>query len=209
MLASMGVSTLRSLVLLALALSTASCAKLDERVLSDDDATRAAAIEKVRGLDDDGKAALARGLASKLDTGRQMTADSKEDLARALPAQATDALRAQAIRQRALAAMVAAGKPAVPTLRDVVQDPKQRVWVRADVARALGDIGPSASDAAPALEQAFEGAKDERLRVGAAGALVRLGRRDGVYVDELVRCQTRCEAANKAHATEVLAAIGR
>lgn len=200
---------LGSMVGVAIPIVTIGCARLDERVLSDDDATRAAAIEKVRGLDDDAKAALARDLAPKLDTGRQMTADSKEDLSRALAAQANDALRAKTTRQRALAALVAAGKPAVPVLRETVEDAKRPVWVRADVARALGDIGPSASDAAPALEQAFEGAKDERLRVGAAGALVRLGRRDGVYVDELVRCQTRCEAANKAHATEVLAAIGR
>jgi len=185
----------------------AGCAKLDERLLSDDDSTRVSAIEKVKGLDDDAKASLVRDLTPKLDTGHRMSADSREDLSRALPAQANDALRAQTIRQRALAGMVATGKSAVPTLRDVVQDPKQRAWVRADAAQALGEIGPAASDATPTLEQAFDGAKDERLRVSAAGALVRFGRRDSAYVDELHRCSARCDTAAKAHARQVLAGI--
>lgn len=192
----------------ALAIVVAGCAKLGERVLSDDDATRAAALDKVRDLDDDAKSALVRELVPKLDTGHRVTADSKEELSKALPAQANDALRAQTIRQRALAAMVAAGTPAVPALGDVVQDPKQRAWVRADAARALGEIGPTASTSAPALEQTFAAAKDERLRASAAGALVRFGRRDAAYVDELTRCRARCDTAAKAHATEVLAGIG-
>lgn len=120
-------------------------------------------------------------------------------------ARAQNTLRAQTIRERALAALAAVGAPSVPALEGVVAAPHQRPWVRADVARTLGEIGDPARQAAPTLERVFGDAKDERLKLQTAAALVLLGRKDAAFVDEVARCRAHCDDQGKAQAAAIMA----
>ncbi len=56
-------------------------------------------------------------------------------------------------RQAAFRAIVSIGKPAVPTLVDGLKDEDPEV--RIDCASALGEIGPAALEAVPALKNAL------------------------------------------------------
>jgi hypothetical protein len=189
---------------------TACGPKMEEKLVSDDDAVRAEAIEKVKTMSESSRADLVPPLMKQLDTTKKVAApDKKEDLVPALAAQAESTLRGQTIRRRALAGLAAVGGPAVKPMADVLDDPNQRPWVRADVAQTFGEMGSVANDAQPALEHAFESSKDERLRIYSAVALVMMGRRDTSFVEALRTCaQTspmRCEKERREVSADVIA----
>jgi hypothetical protein len=193
----------------ALALPTTSCGpKLEQRLLAEDDATRTAALGSLKELSASKREELVPTLVGKLDTTRAVGAPGdKESIAPALGAQAEQTLEAQAIRRRALAALAVVGAPSVKPLVGVVSDANQRPWVRADVAKALGEIGEPAKEAEPVLERAFAETRDERLKLNSAAVLVLFGRRDAAYLGELERCKARCDGERKAYADEVLAKV--
>jgi hypothetical protein len=62
---------------------------------------------------------------------------------------------------------------AIPTLVALLQDTGMSGWVRRQTARVLGEIGPEAKAAAPALREALK-SKDTELRAAAAEALKRV-----------------------------------
>jgi hypothetical protein len=191
---------------LALVVLPTGCTKMEERLLSDDEPTRAAALEKLKSSSESSRQELVPILIANLDAGRSVSpATTKEDLGPSLVAQAQSTLRAATVRERALAGLAAIGAPSVPALDEVLADRTQRPWVRADVARTLGEIGEPAQRAAPTLERVFGEAKDERVKAHTAAALVLLGRKDAQFRDALVRCQTHCDDKQKAYATQVLA----
>lgn len=184
--------------LATLAVALSGCTKLEDRILSDEDATRTSALSEVRSASESSRRSLVPPLIAKIDTTRRVgTPDNKEDLGPALVQQAESTLRAQTIRERALAGLAAIGEPSVAPLADLVADRTQRPWVRADIATTLGDMGDVARSAAPALERAFAESKDERVKVHAAAALVLMGRRDAAFTEELARCHERCEKSLK------------
>lgn len=196
---------------IAVALALSACGpKLEQRLLDEDDATRAAALEKLRGMTESERGQLVPTLMEKLDTTRSVaTPPDKDGIGPALIAQSQETLRAQAIRRRALAALAVVGPPSVKPLVGIASDGHQRPWVRADVVKTLGEIGDPAKEAEPVLERAFMETRDERLKLSSAGVLVLFGRRDAAYLDELERCRARCDGERKEYAGEVLAKIGK
>lgn len=197
--------------IMVVALGLSACGpKLEQRLLDDDDATRASALEKLRGMTESERGQLVPALMEKLDTTRSVpTPADKEGIGPALIAQSQETLKAQAIRRRALAALAVVGAPSVKPLVAIVSDGHQRPWVRADVVKTLGEIGDPAKEAEPVLERSFAETRDERLKLTSAGVLVLFGRRDAAYVDELERCRARCDGERKEYAGEVLSKIGK
>jgi HEAT repeat protein len=83
-------------------------------------------------------------------------------------------------RQQAFAALVKIGPPAVPALAALLRE--SATWdVRWKAAEALGEIGPAARDAVPALADALrDGTQNWVVRVAALRALARVAGADAV-----------------------------
>jgi HEAT repeat protein len=99
---------------------------------------------------------------------------------------------------RSALALAAIGKPAVEPLRGLLKESKENV--RAEVASALGRLGPDASPAVPDLIPML-GDKSERIRLDAARALGAIG---AAATDALVAACSDESTTVRARAVEAL-----
>lgn len=110
-----------------------------------------------------------------------------------------------AVRQQAVHALVHFGpvavRPLISRLRDV------SVQVRHAAAFALGNMGPAAEDAVPALARALED-MDVQVRQTAAWALAAIGPAAKDAVPELIRAVRDSNRVVQANAAQALGAIG-
>ncbi len=120
-----------------------------------------------------------------------------------------DALRVDGpvIADPAADALVRLGRPGMPALVDALKDPECRA--RARIAEYMGEMGPAAGVALPALRAALRD-EDPGLRLAASAALLQVDRggsvRDAVPVlGQLLRPESQCPARQRVfHVLEEL-----
>jgi hypothetical protein len=102
-------------------------------------------------------------------------------------ASATDA--DEAVAEAALDALMKLGQLTqgeTDLLIETLADEKRRIWVRCSAARRLGDLGPKAAAAVPALTQVLQTANDDNLLGLSARALGTIGKKKEDAVKALV-----------------------
>jgi HEAT repeat protein len=157
-----------------------------------------AAIDREEGVRRVASAVLAR-----VDPAWAIAPDTR----RALPA-VVEGLRSDLpwVSRAAAALLVRIGRPAVPALAELLVDWETNA-LRMTVLGILGQIGPSAGEAAPALTDVLA-SSDNEFRQAAAATLVRLGAAAAPAVPALIRALPDWSPPVRESAAQTLGAVG-